>query len=64
MIGEDGLVRDVKVLKGLPFGLEEAAVEAVRQWTFEPATKNGLPVPVVFNLTINFKLDVEEKVEP
>jgi TonB family protein len=64
MIGEDGLVRDVKVRKGLPFGMDEAAVDAVRQWTFQPATKDGKPVAVVFNLTINFKLDGGEKAEP
>lgn len=51
-----GKVDQVKVLKGLPMGLTESAVEAARVWTFEPATKNGRPVPVFFNLTIRFSL--------
>jgi len=34
-----------------------AAVDAVREWKFQPATHNGKPIPVLFNLTINFKLE-------
>jgi TonB family protein len=60
LIGEDGLIRDVKLLKDLPYGMGQAAVDAVRQWTFVPATKDGKVVPVVFNLTVNFKLDAGE----
>ncbi len=56
-ISETGLVTDTKVLKGLPYGLDKAAEDAVRQWRFEPATRDGKPVPVTFNLTVNFKLD-------
>ncbi len=63
LVGEDGVVRDVKVLKGLPFGLDQAAADAVRQWTFLPAMKDGKPVAVVFNLTVNFKLDGGKKAE-
>jgi TonB family protein len=55
-IGEDGAVKNVEVLKPLPFGLDQAAVDAVKQWTFKPATLDGKPVAVLFNLTINFKL--------
>ncbi|HEX6178267.1 MAG TPA: TonB family protein [Thermoanaerobaculia bacterium] len=56
LIDATGNVADATVLKGLPHGLDQAAVDAVRQWKFEPATKNGAAVPVVFNLTVNFKL--------
>lgn len=56
LIGKDGRVKDAAVRKGLPDGLSEAAVDAVRQWEFKPATRNGEPVDVVFNLTINFRL--------
>jgi protein TonB len=56
VIDRQGNVTDVKVLKGLPFGLTEGAVEAVRQWKFEPATLNGKPVAVYYNLTVNFSL--------
>jgi len=57
-IGQDGLVKNVRVLKPLPFGLDQAAVDAVKQWTFMPATFNGQPVDVLFNLTVNFKLQM------
>lgn len=58
IIDTEGRIEDVKVLKGLPHGLTEAAVEAVRQWRFEPARDgDGQPVPVYYNLTINFRLD-------
>jgi TonB family protein len=57
LIGKDGLVKDAMVLKPLPDGLSEAALDAVRQWRFKPATLHGEPVDVIFNLTVNFKLD-------
>lgn len=58
VIDRQGRIEDFKVLKGLPHGLTEAAVEAVRQWRFEPALDgDGNPVPVYYNLTINFRLD-------
>lgn len=57
VIGKDGGVRDVFILKDLPFGLGAATADAVRQWKFKPATLNGTPVDVIFNLTTNFKLD-------
>jgi TonB family protein len=57
LIDKTGTVREVNVLKPLPFGLDQAAVDAVKQWKFNPALKNGEPVDVVFNLTVNFKID-------
>lgn len=56
MINERGRVDSVRVLKGLPHGLDQAAVDAIRQWTFEPATIDGKPVPTAYNLTMNFRL--------
>ena len=60
IIDHNGVVKDVTVHKPLPFGLSEAAVDAVKQWTFKPGTRNGEPVDVIFNLTINFMLDKNE----
>jgi len=57
VINKEGDVEQVKVIKGLPLGLSESAVEAVKQWKFKPGTLNGEPVEVIFNLTVNFKLD-------
>jgi TonB family protein len=56
IIDKQGNVTNVKVLKGLPMGLDQSAVDAVKKWRFEPATLNGKPVAVIYNLTINFQL--------
>ena len=46
---------DVKVLRGRPL-LDQAAIEAVRQWVYTPTLLNGVPVPVMMTVTVNFKL--------
>jgi len=51
-----GNVSRVKILKGLPLGLSESAVETAQQWKFRPAKKAGQPVAVFLNLTITFSL--------
>lgn len=56
LIDDEGNVVDIEILKELPMGLSEAAVDAVKQWKFEPATLGGEPVPVNHNVTVNFKL--------
>ena len=55
-IDQEGNVADVDVLKGLEMGLTEAAVDAVKQWKFEPAKIDGEPIPVSYNVTVNFRL--------
>ena len=57
IIDKSGNVTNVQVLKPLPFGLDQAAVDAVKRWKFKPGTLNGQPVDVIFNLTVNFKLN-------
>lgn len=54
----DGRVSHTRVLKSVP-GLDEAAVEAVRQWEFTPTLLNGKPTPVIMTVTISFTLDRE-----
>jgi TonB family protein len=54
-IGADGKVIDAKVLRSVPM-LDQAALDAVRQWEYSPTLLNGVPVPVVMTVTINFKL--------
>ncbi len=51
-----GNVTDVRVLKGLPSGLTESAVQAVSSWRFEPATLEGKPVAVYYLVTISFSV--------
>ena len=55
-INEKGGVDGVTVQKGLGHGLDEAATDAVRQFTFAPATKAGKPVAVIFEVPVSFRL--------
>jgi protein TonB len=55
-IGKQGNVQDVKVLRPLPLGLTEAAVDAVKKWKFKASTLNGKPVEVLYILTVRFNL--------
>ncbi len=57
IIDEQGDVTSTRVLKGLPLGLDKAAVEAVRQWKFKPAMAYGKPVKVYYTLTVNCRLE-------
>jgi protein TonB len=54
-IGADGRVKDAKVLRSIPL-LDQAAVDAVKQWVFTPTLLNGVPVPVIMTVTVNFTL--------
>ena len=56
-LSETGAVDRVAVVKSLGPALDAAGIAAVRKWTFTPATRDGKPVPSLFNLTINFKLN-------
>jgi TonB family protein len=54
-IGVDGKVTDVRVLRSIPL-LDQAALDAVRQWEYAPTVVNGVTVPVVMTVTLNFTL--------
>lgn len=54
-IGPDGAVADARVLRSVPL-LDEAALSAVRQWRYTPTLLNGMPVPVVMTVTVQFAL--------
>lgn len=55
-IDEAGTVTRTRVVKGLPFGLSEAATEAVANWRYKPATMDGKPVKVAYNVSVEFNL--------
>jgi protein TonB len=55
MITPQGRVESVKVLRGIPM-LDQAAVDAVRQWTYTPTLVGGVPVSVLMTVTVNFVL--------
>ena len=56
VIGTDGKVENIRVLKSVDPSLDQSAMDAVRQWTFEPALKDGKPVKVETHVEINFSL--------
>ena len=55
-IGTDGLAHDLKLMRSLGFGLDEKAAEAVAQWQFKPASRDGAAVPVMATIEVNFRL--------
>ena len=52
----DGSVGDVKLRHGLDPGLDERAIQAVRQWRFTPADRMGVPVDVIVEVGVEFRL--------
>ena len=57
VIGADGHTHEVRVARRLGMGLDEKAIEAVKQWQFEPAMKDGQPVAVQMNVEVSFRLN-------
>jgi len=56
LVGKDGKVKDVKVMKGVEM-LNDAAVKAVKQWIFKPALSNNKPVAVWVAVPVRFSLN-------
>jgi periplasmic protein TonB len=54
-IGPTGKVQDARVLRSIPL-LDASALDAVRQWEFTPTLLNGVPVPVIMTVTVQFTL--------
>jgi protein TonB len=55
LVSPGGDVTDARVLKSIPL-LDHAALDAVRQWRYAPTTLNGVAVPVILTVTVNFSL--------
>jgi outer membrane biosynthesis protein TonB len=56
VVGPDGKPGEIAVGQPIGFGLDENAVETLKKATFEPAIKDGKPVPVVLNLNVQFHI--------
>ena len=56
IVDTKGLPQNVRVIRGVGMGLDEKALEAVRQYRFKPAMENGHPVPVQVNVEVNFQI--------
>jgi len=56
IIGKDGSPHDIKLISGDSL-LVDAAIEAVRQWRYAPATLNGNPVEIDFTIDVMFQLN-------
>ena len=56
VIGADGKPTEIAVARPIGFGLDESAVDSIRKATFEPAIKDGKPVPVMLDLYVSFRI--------
>jgi periplasmic protein TonB len=56
-IDKQGDVVDVQVAKTADEILNQPAIDAIMQWKFEPATKDGEPIDVIYVLTVNYALE-------
>jgi TonB family protein len=56
VIAPTGRVSSVRLLRGVHDDLDRAAIEAVRKWEYTPTVIDGVPVPVIMTVTVNFRL--------
>lgn len=55
-VSPSGAASNIKVVRSLGLGLDEKAIEAVKQWKFKPGYKDGKPVTVAATIEVNFRL--------
>jgi TonB family protein len=56
VVDENGNAQDIQVARSLDEGLDQNAIQAVRQWRFSPATEDGKPVALPVKIEVNFRL--------
>ena len=56
IVRKDGTCDIVRIVRSLGFGLDENAIQALKQWRFRPGMRNGVPVDVALNIEVNFNL--------
>jgi TonB family protein len=61
VVDAEGMPKNIKVVRPIGMGLDDKAIAAVEQWTFEPAMKDGTPVAVRINVEVSFHLYAQKK---
>ena len=56
LVDIDGSLSDIKVRKGLGYGLDEKAIQCLQQWRLSPGTSHGDPISTYATAEINFRL--------
>ena len=56
VVDVDGRPKNIKVVRSVGHGLDEESMRAIKHWRFSPGTKDGVPVPVQVDVTMNFRL--------
>ncbi|MGH9674799.1 MAG: energy transducer TonB, partial [Bryobacteraceae bacterium] len=56
VVDEKGQPREIRIVRAVGLGLDEKAIDAVRQWKFRPGYLNNKPVPVIAQIEVNFRL--------
>ncbi|HYL85189.1 MAG TPA: TonB family protein [Candidatus Angelobacter sp.] len=56
VVSAEGLAGPIRIVRGLPFGLNQASMDAVRHWRFKPSELNGQPVTVRVAIEVSFRL--------
>ena len=64
VIGSDGKVEEVVAGRPIGFGLDESAEQTIRKATFQPATKDGKPVPVALDVVVSFRIYSKRTSQP
>jgi hypothetical protein len=64
VIGSDGKVEEVVAGRPIGFGLDESAEQTIRKATFQPAMKDGKPVPVALDLVVSFRIYSKRTSQP
>jgi len=57
VVKTDGTIDILRVVRGLPFGLTDSAIDAIKQWRFQPGQQNGQNTDIALNVEVNFNLD-------
>ena len=63
VIGADGKVTDARILRSIPL-LDQAALDAVRQWEYTPTLADGVAVPAIMSVTVSFALVADSPAAP